>query len=524
VARVTINAGLKKEQKYKLFRNHIFFFVYIISAGLLSDEPAFFCQINSQAEVPLNSSCSDTTEIDSTSNIQVLIPTFLGNEKRNFYGNTAPSRLDLIWKIYLGKGKTVISRKIGEKIWAGAGWTGQPLLVLEDSVKYLIQGAFDHNLKKINAETGEIVWQYKFDDVVKGTGTIWINEKTNKLADKYVILQGSRLGVENFLDSRYIPSFRAISYITGKELWRLNSKLTDSYSRDVDGSALIVHDTAYIGLENSLFTVIDPDYRKATLRNGMLQPKIIQERKLYRPEDVKKHEYNIVTESSPCLLEKRIYITSGSGHVFGYDLNSRELEWDFYVGADIDGSPVVTHDSCIIVTLEKQFIKGKGGVFKLNPKKNPGDAVVWFQPSENSEFVSWKGGVIGSVGINDYYNDGNYPYLAATTGIDGFLYVVDHKTVESGKKVLGPDSLSYYPAPEIIYKKYIGPSISTPIFVENKLIVAGYYGLFLFEFDRKLKFNLLDKFETTFETTPITYDKRIYIASRDGYLYCIGKK
>ena len=96
--------------------------------------------------------------------IKVHIGTFLGNEKRNYYGNEAPENLKIVWKLYLGKGKTVISRNIGEKIWAGAGWTGQPLVIEEDSDLYLIQGAYDHNLKKIRADSGKIVWQYGFAD------------------------------------------------------------------------------------------------------------------------------------------------------------------------------------------------------------------------------------------------------------------------------------------------------------------------------------------------------------------------
>lgn len=37
--------------------------------------------------------------------IEIINPTFLGNEKRNYYGNIAPNRLDLIWNISLGTGK-----------------------------------------------------------------------------------------------------------------------------------------------------------------------------------------------------------------------------------------------------------------------------------------------------------------------------------------------------------------------------------------------------------------------------------
>jgi len=167
---------------------------------------------------------------------EVVIGTYLGNEKRNYYGNEAPENLDEIWKLNLGGG---ISPAYGNplKLWKGAGWTGQPLYIREETGDFLILGAFDYNLKKINAQTGKIVWEYKFDDIIKGTGTFWENKKDTNPETKYLIIQGSRLGYWNSHDDKYIPSLRAVSYLTGKELWQLNSKKTDSYSRDVDGSS-----------------------------------------------------------------------------------------------------------------------------------------------------------------------------------------------------------------------------------------------------------------------------------------------
>ena len=105
--------------------------------------------------------------------INIINSTFLGGEGRNYYGNTAPEKLNIKWKYHIGKGRTTISRKIGEREWTGAGWTGQPLLVKENDSLFIIQGCYDHHLKKINAESGKLVWQYKIDDVIKGTGTIW---------------------------------------------------------------------------------------------------------------------------------------------------------------------------------------------------------------------------------------------------------------------------------------------------------------------------------------------------------------
>ncbi len=496
-------------------------YLVLLSIGFNLENPIFFSPYHS---LNPDTSCQiDSLSSDTVSLVKVLIPTFLGNEQRNYYGNEAPSRLDVIWKLYLGEGETVISRKTGAKKWKGAGWTGQPLLVSEDSLLYLIQGAYDHNLKKINAASGEIVWEYEFDDVVKGTGTIWVNKKADNLRDKYVILQGSRLGTGNYLDSKHIPSYRAISYFSGEELWRLDSKWMDSYSRDVDGSALIINDTAYIGLENSLFTVFDPDYRNARWIDSMLQPKINQERKLYLKKDVLDHKYNVVTESSPSLLNDHIYIASGSGHVWGYNLKTKELDWDYYVGSDLDGSAIVTGDSCILVSVEKQYIKGKGGVLKLNPLNKPEDAAVWFFPVENNDFVSWEGGVIGSAGINDRYVSKESVKLAAFSGIDGYLYVVDHESLIKDFLVPGPDSVTAFSTPKLIYKHKIGPSISTPIFTGNRLIAASYNGVFIFSYDQELNFKLLDVWKSSFEATPIVYNRVIYIASRDGYLYCFGE-
>lgn len=260
------------------------------------------------------------------------------------------------------------------------------------------------------------------------------------------------------------------------------------------------------------------------MKDGMLQPEIIQERKLYRKEDVTAHAYNVVTESSPSLMGKRIYVTSGSGHVWGYNLESRELDWDFRTGSDMDGSAVVTSDNCIMVSIEKQYIEGPGGAMKLDPAKPPEEAVVWYHPVADSNFSSWEGGIIGSIGMTDYYSPGNASQYAAFVGIDGTLRVVDHMQVETNKDVFGPDGKTMFHPPKGVYEKYVGPSICTPIFAGNKLLVAGYHGIFLFEFDAGGNFVQLDKFGPAFESTPVVHNGRVYVAARNGYLYCLGRK
>ena len=70
-----------------------------------------------------------------------LLPTYLGNFQRNYYGNRAPQQLRVLWRTHLGTGKTFFKDRVN--LMSGAGWTGQPLLFQENSKLVLIQGSLD---------------------------------------------------------------------------------------------------------------------------------------------------------------------------------------------------------------------------------------------------------------------------------------------------------------------------------------------------------------------------------------------
>lgn len=460
-----------------------------------------------------------TDENGDTYDIKIINPTYLNNERRNYYGDSLPSELKVIWKLQLGSGRTQVGATV--KNWSGAGWTGQPLMVMENGRKFIIQGAFDHRLKKIDYETGEVIWQYRFDDVVKGTGTIWFNHKADSLKEKLVILQGTRAGGK--LASPIVDCYRAVSYFTGEELWRLNSPRTACYSRDVDGSALIINDTAYLALETGIFAVFDPDVRRATVRDGLLQPHCYKfSDTLYRPIDSKLHGGNVVSEASPARLGNRVYVASGSGRIWGFNLNTQAMDWEYYVGSDIDGSSVVTDDNCLLISVEKQHIKGQGGILKLDPSKKPEDATVWYLPTGNLRFVTWEGGVIGTVATNEATRKENHPHIGATVAIDGFTYVFDLVETVPDKMVKLFDGVTEAATPKVYFKYKTGGSIASPIIVGNRMAVPTYEGFFLFEFDDQMNFRLLDKVDMRGEATPYADNGRIFWASRDGFLYCFG--
>ncbi|MBK6507349.1 MAG: PQQ-binding-like beta-propeller repeat protein [Ignavibacteria bacterium] len=216
------------------------------------------------------------------------------------------------------RGKSSSYRKGGNDYWEGAGWTGQPLLTRENDTLYLYQGSLDYNLKKINATDGRILWQYKFDDVIKGTGSLSSLESVGDVNMKHVIIQGSRRGYGTSLGSKNAFSLRAISALTGKEIWRYNVPQTHSVSRDVDGSPLILRDTLYAGLENGILSVLNPI--KTTEDKKWHEPEVIDEFKLF---GATKGKTNIVIESSPVLLGNRIFLATGAGYVYGMNLKSK---------------------------------------------------------------------------------------------------------------------------------------------------------------------------------------------------------
>lgn len=445
----------------------------------------------------------------------LLYPTLLGNEQRTLYGVGVPDTLGCVWKVFVGCGTTRVGRDT--LLWCGTGWPGQPTLVEEHGKKYVIIGCLDHNLRKLDAETGTELWSYTFDDVIKGTATIFLIR--DSLDERVIILQGSRRGFEKSHDDNIVPSFRAIDG-NGQELWRLNIKKTYSYSRDVDASALVVDSLIFLGAENGIFYVIDPAPEKATKKSGMIQPQIIREIQLYNHNDIKKHGGNLVIEASPVLCQKRIFIAAGSGHVYGMSLETYTIDWDFYIGSDLDGTITVTQDSCLLVPIEKQYIEDNGGVLKLDPSRDPTESVVWYFPTGNVEFAGWEGGVIGSVSTQDS--------LAIVRALDGYVYVLNHYLVDTTTSATF--NKKKYPGPHVLAKIHCGPSISTPLLIDNKIVTTGYDNkLKILKIDRlinKTEITPVDSFvaQGAFESTPLVWHKKIYIGCRDGYFYCLGKE
>lgn len=479
--------------------------------------------------------------------LDLAIPSYLGTETRRTYGDgKAPEKLDLIWKVKIGSGLT--ARKSDSRLvtWAGTGWTGQPTLVIENGVPYLLIGGYDHGLRRIDARSGTVVWRAGFDDVIKGTNTVYFDPRRPR-GDRTVVVSGSRRGNGLDIGDPRIAPLRAVSFASGAELWRLPVPRTKNYSQDVDASPLWLDGRLIAALEPGYVVAIDPGVLSPG-PDGHPRPSVVATSPLlYTPADVRARPdvgaANVAVEGSPAVLGDRIYVATGSGHVYGLNRVTLAIEWDFNPGGDFDSTVTVTRDGRLLVGLEREYIKGHGGAFLLDPAKPPAEAVVWFFPTADRGIGEWQGGIVGSIAINDEYlpEDGG-GRLAAFTSVDGNVYVVSVDETDGTAK--GPDGKTAYPKPKLVFSDRIGGSISTPAFARGALVAAGYDNrVHLYRIDyaaasegvavtnadgssTSVGIRETDTFEAgaAFESTPLVWGGRVYLGSRDGYLYCLGAK
>ena len=486
----------------------------------------------------------------------IKLATFLGTGSRRFYGlGPAPQRLDVIWKTRIGGGWTEGKFQGDPKMyWSGTGWTGQPALVEDGGRLWLLIGGYDHKIHRIDAETGKIVWASDVGDVIKSSPSVVANPHPTSGDDRYLVLAGSRRGLGYPMGDPRIASYRAVTFGSGKEVWRLPVPRTQNYTQDVDASGFLLDGMDYIGIEPGWFYALDPFHTQPWSAGGQThaKPVVVHSKLLIATGDVtparthKPDGANLALEASPSLLGDTVFVSSGAGHVYGMRASDLAVVYDYRTRSDMDGTPVTTRSGKLLVAIEKEYIPGHGGVMMLDPTRKGRRSPVWYFPTGDRQVAEWKGGVIGSAAVNDEYGGGDrYPPLAAFIGIDGWLHVVSQDTLAAGT-VTGPDGHTRFRTPVEVWKGWLNAAVSTPIFSQDSLIAAGYDDkVHLYHIDYApaaqgaagalrspdghwwtVHFGERATFTggSAFESTPVLWDGRVYIGCRDGYFYCLGDK
>ncbi len=472
---------------------------------------------------------------------------YLGGASRRLEGwGPAPDNLNLTWKTRIGGGPTQRKADNALVIWSGTGWTGQSTVVRSGDKNWLLIGGYDHNLHRINAATGKVKWQAEWPDVMKGTNTVVANPEPSEDATRIIVVSGSRRGSDLSVGDKRIAPLRAVSFSKGKELWRLPIPKTDNYSQDVDSSPLWYKGVLYAPVEPGYVYALDPFTTEKVGKHR--EPRVLaRSPRLYDDEDVTAHpdlgEANLAIESSPSAIGDVIYITSGAGHVYGLDRRTLKVVWDFKTGSDIDGTPVVTSDNKLLVTLEKQYVDERGGAYLLDPSKPPADAVVWYYPTPTRGFSEWAG---GSVGLS--------PRTTATmTGLALGSQRSTASTVpsassrstaprRSGRK--DPGAAKKAPAPVEVFVDRVGcidldagarrrHARHRRLLAQGRAVSAEVQARREGRLRRPTEprravvdriVQAIDSFEgnAAFESTPLVWNGHVFIGCRDGYLYCLG--
>ena len=209
--------------------------------------------------------------------------------------------------------------------------------------------------------------------------------------DTYIVCAGSRRGYPLAIDDPNVAPYRAVTFGSGKELWRLPVVKTASYSRDTDGSGFFLDGRQYVGVERRL----------------VLRPRPAADRGLERLQEAGRGGEAPAARGRARRVARRqpgagvVAVGARQPHLHRLRRRPRVRhaprrpgrEWDYFIGSDLDGTVVPTRRNKLLVPVEKQYIKGHGGVLCLDPSKPPEKATEWFFPTGERKVGEWRGGL-----------------------------------------------------------------------------------------------------------------------------------
>lgn len=427
---------------------------------------------------------------------------FRGNPTRTFYGSgslpkTKPRQL---WR-YPDKPMCSSATARGEtKTWCGSGWTGQPVVwERPDGVTEVIIGTYDRSVHFINAETGKATRKpFLTGDLIKGTVSLD--------PDGYPLLYfGSR---DNKL--RIV----ALDRPEVTELWSYDARTAPQpvWDDDWDGNPVILDDYMLEGGENSWFYVFKLNRGYDSQGKVKVAPEKTVEMPGFTPQLFKDlGDRMVAIESSVAVQGNRAFFANSGGLITGVDLTriakgAADVFFRFWAGDDIDATLVIDKEGFVYAAAELERFNLRrpfevGQLIKLNPNQ-PDKPVVWSIPVPGAG-PKVKGGIWAT------------PALDADRGI---LYVPTHLG-----HLLAIDTRDG----SELWRKHLGShEWSSPLLIDNQLLVGlcGLGGLRMYDVSNTREPQELWTLKTgaCIEATPAVWKGRIYVGSRDGYIYGFG--
>ncbi len=432
---------------------------------------------------------------------------FRGNLTRSWYGTgPVPTAPELLWR-YPATPMCGASTHKGEpKTWCGTGWTGQAVVwERPDGVTELIFGSYDKAVHFLDADTGEQTRPpFVTGDIVKGSVALD--------PDGFPLLYfGSR-------DNEY--RILALDREVPTELWSRNAyENRVVWNDDWDGNPAVADDLLFLPAESGWFLTFR--LNRAYDANGQVtvNPETLLEFPVFTDELLAAVGREQSVENSPAVFGDTVFFANSGGRIVGLDIgdiergdgDTIEPVLDYWVGEDVDASLVIDAEGALYVAVEQERFndRGKeiGQLLKLDPS-HPEDPLVWsvaVPPLAGGDGGLWATPALGS-GIST-----------------GLLYAATHPG-----ELLAVDTATG----EVTWRDEIGwHAWSSPIIVEDTLIVAVdcSSGGGLRAYDLTDPRHPRTRWELPLrggciESTPIMWDGRIHVGSRDGFFYTFGDR
>lgn len=420
--------------------------------------------------------------------------TFRGNTTRSFHGTGPIPRTtpQILWKAPGNRMCGSSSEYHNVRTWCGTGWTGQAAVFERDAKTWVVFGAYDYKIHFLDADTGkDIIPAFKTGDLAKGNVTID--------PDGYpLVYQGSR---DNY--------FRVIAFdgTEPRELYKIDAQTDDRHwNNDWDAAPLVLGDYLIEGSENSWFYGWKLNRGYAADGSVTANPKLVFRVPGWDQELLDAlGDDRVSLESSVMVLNNTAYLNSSGGLLQGWDLSGLtsgvkpKRVFRFWTGDDSDATVVGDPDGFLYVGVEgdrlTSKLKEQGNLLKIDPK-NKANPVVWSVKTWGKDNGTWSTPAI--------YND-----LVVWPTKPGTIYGLDRATGEVRWKI-----------------KTSGPALSSASIVDGILLFGDGGGhLRAWDLgDGKAQPALLWELNlpANIESSLSIWKGKIYVGTRDGYMYCIG--
>ncbi len=434
------------------------------------------------------------------------ITMFRGNLTRSWYGTgPVPADPQLLWR-YPETRMCGASTHRGEpKTWCGTGWTGQPVIwERPDGVTELIFGSYDKAVHFVDAHTGTPTrTPFVTGDIVKGSVALD--------PDGFPLLYfGSR-------DNHY--RILALDRDEPVELWRRNAYDNRVvWNDDWDGNPAIADDLMFLPAESGWFLTFRLNRSYDSDGLVTVEPDVLLEFPVFTDELLAAVGREQSVENSPAIFGDTVFFANSGGRVVGLSISDIEAGagsdivpvLDYWVGEDVDASIVIDADGMLYVAIEQERFNAMGEevgqLIKLDPSR-PEDPLVW-SVAVPPRAAGDDGGLWAT------------PALGAGSSA-GVLYAATHPG-----ELIAVDTVTG----EVTWRDEIGwHAWSSAIVVDDTLVVASECtsggGLRAYDLDdphRPVMRWDLALGGGCIESSPIVWNGRIYVGSRDGFFYAFG--